>query len=279
MIRKVIFGIFISLLIVSCNKTYEQGMKSQDPAVILAAADQMYEQEKWAYAIELYRKAASSYAGKVESERIAYNSAYANFNDKNYPLAAQQFKNFYASFNRSDKAEEALFMSAYSYYQGSPEYNLDQSNTYDALRELQGFIDAYPQSDRVPEVNKYIDELQHKLEKKAFEIAKAYYKTLKYKAATVSFANFLDDFPDSDYREEAFMYLLRSRAELAIQSVYEKKENRLKDAITAYRLFVKTYPNSEYKSEAEDWWNQLNNETKSHKALMQQVEANKKESK
>lgn len=249
-------------------------MKSQDPAFILNAADELYQQEKWAYAIELYRKVASSYAGKEESEKIALNSAYANFYDKNYALAAKQFKNFYLSFSSSKDAEEALYMSAYSSYKGSPEYNLDQTNTYQALRDLQGFIDVYPESDKVKVVNEYIDELQKKLEKKAFEIAKAYHKTLKYKAATVAFANFLDDFPDSYLREDAYIYLLRSRSELALQSVYSKKENRLNDAVTTYKLFIKNYPKSSYLSEAEGWYNQLIKEIKDHKKLVQTVENN-----
>lgn len=274
MIKKVTAGIFLTLLLVSCNKTYESGMKSKEPEFVLNAADELFKQGKWAYAIELYKKAAPSYAGKEESEKITLNSAYANFNDKNYPLAARQFKNFYLSFNKSEKAEEALFMSAFSYYKGSPEYNLDQTNTYEALKELQGFVDTYPSSDKVKTVNEYITELQRKLEKKAFEIAKSYYITLKYKAATVSFANFLDDFPDSYLREDAYLYLLRSRAELAIQSVYNKKENRLKDAITAYKLFIKAYPDSKFKSEADNWLEKLNEETKAHNELMKTVESN-----
>ena len=191
-------------------------------------------------------------------------------------LAARQFKNYYLGFGNTEKAEEALFMSAFSYYQGSPKYNLDQTNTFEAIRELQGFIDAYPTSSKVKEANAYINELQEKLERKAFEIAKAYHKTLKYKAAAVSFANFLDDFPDSDLREEANMYLLRSRAELAINSVFDKKELRLKDANTTYRLFLNTYPNSEFKKEADEWHEKMNKELISHSEALKQIEEQKK---
>lgn len=276
MFKKVVVVAFFLGLLISCNKTYEKAMKSKDPEFILNAADQLYEAEKWPYAIELYRKVASAYAGTQEAEEIAYKSAYANFNDKNYPLAAQQFKNFYAGFNRSDRAEEALYMSAFSYYQGSPKYNLDQTNTYKAIVELQNFIDTYPASDKVQEANKYINELQQKLERKAFEIAKAYHKTLKYKAAAVSFANFLDDFPDSDLIEEANMYLVRSRAELAIKSIFDKKELRLKDAATTYRLFVKKYPNSEFRKEADEWQQKIEEEIAIHDKALKQFEEQKK---
>lgn len=279
MMKKLVGVLFIMVMLISCNKTYEKAMKSKDPEFILNAANQLYEEQKWPYAIELYQKVSSSYAGTQESENIAYNSAQANFNDKNYVLSAKQFKNFYLAYGRSERAELALFMSAYSYYMGSPKYNLDQTNTYEAIAEMQGFIDAYPTSGRVKEANGYINEMQQKLEKKAFEIAKAYHKTLKFKAASVAFANFLDDFPDSKLREEANMYLIRSRAELALQSVYDKKDNRLKDAATTIRVFNKSYPNSQFANEVSDWNQKIEKETASHAQLMAQVEEQKNKNK
>lgn len=257
MIKRVVLGLVVSCVLFSCNRTYEKAMKSDDPEFILKSANQLFEDQKWQYAIDLYQKISSSYAGKEEAEQIALNSAAANYEDKNYPLAAKQYKNFYIHFNKSDKAEEALYQSAYSYYKGSPEYNLDQKNTYAAIKELQGFIDRFPNSERVAEANKLMNELRQKLERKAFEIAKSYYKTLKYKSAVVNFANFLDDFPDSSYREEAYLNLLKSKAQLAIRSIYSKKALRIKEAKTAYRLFKKAYPESKYSEEAEKWLNRV----------------------
>lgn len=276
MIKKAVWVFFSMMLLFSCNKTYEKAMKSKEPEFILNAADELYDSEKWPYAIELYQKVSSAYAGTQQAEHINYRSAYANFYDKNYVLSARQFKNFYTANLRSEKAEEALFMSAYSYYMGSPKYNLDQTNTYEAIRELQGFIDAYPTSNRVKDANKYINELQQKLERKAFEIAQSYHKTLKFQAASVSFANFLDDFPDSKLREEAFMYMLRARAELGLQSVFSKKENRLKDALTTYRLFTQTYPNSKFSKEANDLHQKIEKELQTHATLVAQLKEEKK---
>uniref|UniRef100_UPI0039A4D6D1 outer membrane protein assembly factor BamD n=1 Tax=Ornithobacterium rhinotracheale TaxID=28251 RepID=UPI0039A4D6D1 len=253
MIKKTLIAALVVLAFASCNKSFERAMKSEDPQLILKTADELYAKKKWRYATDLYTKVAPSFAGTKEAEHIYLSSAYANFYDGNEALAAKQFENFYIQFRTSPKAEEALYMSAYSYYKGSPAYNLDQKNTHEAMKALQNFIDTYPTSSKVKEANELINELRKKLEKKAFSIAKDYYRTLKYKAAAVNFGNFIDDFPDSKYREEAYIYLLRSKAELAIQSVFAKKENRLKEAKTAYRLLKRNYPNSQYVAEAEKW--------------------------
>lgn len=247
-------------------------MKSNDAQYVLKTADELFAKKKWRYATDLYTKAAPDFAGTKESEHILLNSAYANYYDGNEALAAKQFENFYVQFRNSPKAQEALYMSAYSYYKGSPAYNLDQKNTYEAMKALQGFIDTYPTSDKVKEANELINDLRRKLEKKAFNIAKDYYRTLKFKAAAVNFGNFIDDFPDSKYREEAYIYLLRSKAELAIQSVLSKKENRLKDAKTSYRLLKRTYPNSPYLEEAEKWLKKIEDEEIVTKEQLKKIE-------
>ena len=150
------------------------------------------------------------------------------------------------------RAEDALFKSAFSYYKDSPKYDLDQTSTYTAISELQGFINAYPESANVNDANNYITELRQKLELKSFEISKVYYKTMKYKAAGVSFDNMIDEYPDSKFREEALMYSLRSKAELAMNfSRLEFKELRLQEAKTQYLLLTRYYPETKFKAEAD----------------------------
>lgn len=252
MFKKLAIIVFILTTAVSCNKDFEKAMKSSDKDFILQIANEMYEKGKWGNAIELYAKISSAFAGTEYSADIAYKQADANFQDKNYRLAAHQFKAFYLTNPSDERAEDAAYRSAYSFYTDSPVYNLDQKSTHSAIDEMQQFINSYPNSAKVPQANAYIQELQVKLEKKAFEIAKIYYKTLKYKAAGIAFDNMLDDFPDTKLREEAMIYSLRAKYELAVNySRFEKKELRLQDAVTQYKLFTKAFPDSKFQEEAQ----------------------------
>lgn len=266
------------LCMVSCNKRFESAMKSTDKDYILQIANEFYEEGKYANAIELFQKVNSAFSGTEQAADIAFKQADANFQDKNYRLAAHQFKTFYITNPTDPRAEDAAYRSAYAFYTDSPDYNLDQTSTHSAIKELQSFINMYPESSRVPEANGYINELREKLEKKSFEIAKIYYKTLKYKAAAIAFDNMMDDFPDTKLREEAMMYSLRSKYELAVNySRFETQDLRLQNALTQYKLLAKAYPSSKFLSEAEKINQKVEQEVVKHKATADRIAKNKAE--
>lgn len=205
---------------------------------------------KYSHAVVLYEKMVPYVTGTDLASEIAYRSANANFKLEKYTLAGHQFKNFHTGFSSDKRAEDALYMSALCFYKGSGEYNLDQTNTKSAIREMQNFINTYPNSEKLAECNLMIQELQEKLEKKAFENAKTFYKTMKYKAAVVSFDNVMSDFPDSKLKEQAYYYSFLSKYELAKNSILDLQEERIKDAQTAIRLFEEEFPKSEYITKA-----------------------------
>lgn len=273
MLKKLTLLVLIGASLTSCNKMYNQAMKSTDKDEIYTIANQLYNEGKLSHAIELYERISTSFVGTEKAAEIAYNTAEANFKDKSYRLAGHLFKNFAGSYPMDPRAEEALYLSAYSYYQDSPKYNLDQTSTYSAINELQGFINTYPESAHVVDANNYISELRKKLELKSFDIAKVYYKTMKYKAAGIAFDNMIDEYPDSQLREEAMMYSLRSKVELAINfSRLESKDLRLQEARTQYRQFVKYYPETKFKSEADKLVNDVEKDLAKTKEILAQIE-------
>ena len=113
---------------------------------------------------------------------------------KDYHLSGYQLERFESSYPKSEKAEEALFLSAKSYYMLSPVYSKEQKETKVAIEKLQLFINKFPNSQYLAEANTLVKELDFKLEQKAFEIAKqynttAYYESSDYEAAIKAFEN------------------------------------------------------------------------------------------
>ena len=259
--KKIFSLVLVSVLLVSCGE-YQKALKSEDVAVKTKVAEKMYEKEKYGKAIRLYEQIAPTVKGKPSAERIFYYYAKSYYNAKQYYLAGYQFENFAATYPKSEKREEAAFLGAECYYKLSPVFSLDQTDTEKALTKLQKFIDMYPNSEYLPQANAYVKELNEKLEKKAFEIAKQYNTISDYKSALKAFDNFIADFPGTPFKEEALYYRLDSAFKLAINSVEYKKQERLSYAKTTYINLVKFKSDTRYKTAADDMFATIEQELK-----------------
>ena len=181
---------------------------------------------------------------------------------KRYSLAAYQYENFVKSYPKSERVQEASFKAAKSYYFQSPEYSLDQEDTYNAIEKLQVFINLYPNSEYTPEANQMISELQEKLEKKDFEIAKQYYTIRDYKASIKANENFIAGFPGTKFREESLYTKFLSLYQIGINSIYSKKEERLKELQKEYDLILRYYPETPFLEDLNRKMDNVNSELK-----------------
>lgn len=261
----------------ACNTQQDKAMKSADKDFILKVANEKFEKKKWTDALALYERLSNLVAGTDDAPNVIYNSAYANYYDKNYKLAGHQFKNFAVTHPQDSRAEEASYMSALCYYEGSMDYNLDQTSTELAINELQNFLNNYPDSERSKNINELIDELSYKLEFKAYENAKQYFKMAEYKAANTSFENVLDDFPSTKLRMKIYDYMLRAKYELAVNSQYGLKKDRIESAIAFTKQLEKEVPNTDLSKTATDLRGKLVKERENFAALEIKVEARNKE--
>jgi len=270
--------IFTALLFLSGCKTEQQlALQSADKDFILRLANEKFEKKKWQDALALYERLSNLVAGTDDAPNVVFNSAYANYYDRNYKLAGYQFKNFAVSFPQDERKEEAAYMSALCYYEGSYDYNLDQSSTELAINELQDFLNNYPNSERGKNINELIDELSYKLEFKAYENARQYYKMADYRAANVTFENVLNDFPSTKLRPKIYDYIMKSRYELATNSIYDLKRDRIESALAFTRQIESELPGTEYSKTALDLREKLLKEKENFAKLEKSVEEKKEE--
>ena len=239
-----------SIALISCSK-YSKIQKNQDFNYKYEKALEYYEHEDYFKALNLFDQVMPFFRGTKEAEQISYKYGYAYYNQKEYTMASYYFDRFAKTFPRSELAEECAFMAAYCKYKESPIYKLDQTNTYEAINDLQLFINAYPYSERVTESNDLIDELREKLQKKDFETAKLYLKMKKYKAAVTSFDNLLREYPNTKFREDAMFYSIKAYYFYASRSVRKKREKRYEEANDVYNKFTTRYPDSKYNRDIE----------------------------
>lgn len=247
-IKSLFYSLLFLFLFTGCSNQYDRALRSTNPKFIFETASSEFQQEKWNKALTLYEHSVPYFVNSDSASIITYNTAYANYKIKNYEAAANQFKSYYERYE--DRKEESYYFSGYCYFLASPPYSLDQETTYKGIETLQGFINEYPNSDKISNINGYLDELRRKLEKKAYEIAFTYYQTYNYNSAIVSFSNMLENFPDTVLKEDAYYYIMISRYHLAISSVLKSKKTRLKEAILSTEQFQIKFPDSDKNTEA-----------------------------
>ena len=248
--NKIISILILLVLLTSCNE-YQKALKSESVSTKYELANKLYDQEKYSKAIRLFEQIATSYRGKPQAEKLFYLFSQAYYKTNQYYLAAYQFESFVSSYPKSEKLEECAFLGAKCFSTLSPEYSLDQKETFSAIDKLQNFIDTYPNSKDIVEANALLQNLVQKIEKKVYENAKAYHTISDYKSAIVALEIFINDYPGTPFKEEALFYRYDSAYKLAINSVPSKMEERLIDAKKMYSNLMKFKEDTQYKEKAD----------------------------
>ncbi|OIP51708.1 MAG: outer membrane protein assembly factor BamD [Flavobacteriaceae bacterium CG_4_8_14_3_um_filter_34_10] len=248
---RIFFLLVVSALLLGSCSPYQKMLRSEDIGLKFQYADSLYNAGKYKKALKLMEQLVPAYRGKPQAEKLMFLYADTFYILGDYYTAGYQFERFTTSYPKSEKIEEAAFKGAKSYYELSPRYSLDQKDTFIGLEKLQGFINMYPNSVLRQEANILVAELTNKIERKRFEIAKQYFNTSDYKAAIKAFDLYVVDFPGSEYRMEAFYLRLESAYLLAIGSLPNLVEGRLKDAKSHYASFNRYYSNSKRKADAD----------------------------
>ncbi|MFC5269386.1 outer membrane protein assembly factor BamD [Adhaeribacter terreus] len=243
----------VAVFFTACSD-FQKILKSDSVDKKYEAALKYYEKKDYYKAGLLLEELIPLLRGRPESEKAQFLYANTQYFQRDYVLSAYYFRNFYDTYPRSEFAEDAMFLHTKSLYKDSPSFDLDQTNTYTALEAIQEYLNRYPQSKNKEEANEMYDDLNEKLEVKAFESAKLYHQLRRYQSAIVALGNFQTNYPSSEFNEEAAFYQIESQYNLARESVAEKQRDRYYDVVGLYQGFIDKYPKSKYLRTAEGFY-------------------------
>ena len=247
----VILLVFTGLLLICGCSGYEKLLKSSDYAMKYDKAVEYFENEEYVRAGTLFDQIASIYRGTTKADTVYNYQAQSYYKQRDYILAGHHFNNLAMNYPNSVFREEAEFMVAYCYYKLSPKPSLDQENTRKAISAFQLYIIQNPGSLRITEAQTYIDDLRNKLVQKSYMNGKLYYNLASYKASIIALQNSLNDFPNTEHREELMFLLLKSHFLLAENRIYQKQIERYQATVDEYYSFVGEFSESKYRREAD----------------------------
>lgn len=263
--KKVVLAmIAVALLFSSCAQEFNQVYKSADYRYKYEYAKECFAQGKYTRAVTLLQELIVQAKGTSAAEESLYMLAMAEYCDRDYETAAATFKRYVKSYPRGVYAEQAEFYVGQSLYMSTPEPRLDQSATLQAISAFQEYLDLYPDAKMKEEAQQRLFALQDKLVEKELYSAQLYYNLgsyfgnctsggNNYEACIITAQNALKDYPYSSRREEFSVLIMKSKYELAEQSVETRKLERFQDAEDECYGFINEFPDSKERKHAEQY--------------------------
>ncbi|MBE6215399.1 MAG: outer membrane protein assembly factor BamD [Bacteroidales bacterium] len=233
----------------SCKSQYEILLNSNDVDAKYKAAFDYFENKKYSKSAALFESLSMLTEGTEKDDTVKYYWGLSNYNAKDYYTAETNFESFVETYPRSPFASEARYLRLDCLYLQTLRYELDQTPTYKAMNAISEYIMDYPESENLESCRNMLVELGERLDKKAYESARLYYKMEDYLASRVAFRNVLKDDSDNIYREDILYYIAMSSYKYASLSVPQKQKERYLTFVDDYFNFVGEIPDSHYRKE------------------------------
>lgn len=236
------------IMFTSCGG-FDKLMKSRDYPAMYEAGLKYFARKKDHKAIQIFTQIEQILDGTSKADTIKFYLAKANYRQGKYAESAELLDAFRKQYTRSVFAEEAEYLYAMSFYESSPNPDLDQTPTERAIVAFHEYTSRYPDSPKADAVEEIITELKMRLYDKAYQIGETYYNIGSYNSAITSFKNTLKTYQDIPHKEEIMYYIVKSNYLFARNSVEKKQRERYYNTIDAVYNFQAEFPESEYSDE------------------------------
>ena len=246
---RTIIIILAALLGVSCASQYDALLASNDVDAKYKAAFEYFEKGRYQKAAALFESMSLLTERTRRADTVQFYWGLSNYRYKDYYTAEANFTKFVEQFPQSSFAPEARFLRIDCLYRSTLRYELDQKPTYTAINAINEYLRDYPSNEYTADCKAMLKDLGDRLDTKAYEAAKLYYKMEDYLASRVALRNVLKDDSDNIYREDILYYIAMSSYKYAQLSVREKQKERYLTFIDDYLNFVGEIPESPYRKE------------------------------
>lgn len=237
------------VLAAACQTEYEALLNGNDVDKKYEAAFEFFNAGKYQKAAQLFESMTMLTNGTDKDDTVQYYWGLSNYRFKDYYTAQTNFEKFVENYPQSPFTESARFLKLDCLFRGTLRYELDQTPTYNTITEINRFLIEYPGTEWKEVCIRMLDDLGERLDRKAFENARLYYKMEDYKAARVALRNVLKDDADNIYREDVLYYTAMSSFKYAEMSIPSKQHERYLQFADDYFNFIGEYPESAYRAE------------------------------
>jgi outer membrane protein assembly factor BamD len=200
--------------------------------------------KKWFNAREYFRELVDSYPQspyRAEAKLGIGDSYLGDGTTESKILAINEFREFLTFFPTHSRADYAQYKLAMAHYYQMLNPQRDQTETREAIKEFDVFIERYPNSPLMGEVRTRLREAKDRLDTADYEVAVFYYRNRWYPGAAERLKTLLARDPEYTNRDGAYYYLGESLIRM----------QRPAEALPYFERLVHEFERSEYLADAQ----------------------------
>ncbi|MBS1818923.1 MAG: outer membrane protein assembly factor BamD [Acidobacteria bacterium] len=201
------------------------------------------DRKKWVTAREFFKQVTETYTQSPvrPDAKLGIGDTYLGEGSPEALVLAiaefQEFLSFYPTHPRADYAQYKLGLAHFRQMRAPQR---DQTETREAIRELETFVTRYPNSALLPEVQAKLRDAKDRLSEAEFEVGRFYWRIRWFPGAIDRLSTLIKSDPNYTGRDGAYYYLGESLVQV----------NRKAEALPIYEKLVAEFEQSEYLEQA-----------------------------
>jgi outer membrane protein assembly factor BamD len=226
------------------------GGRRSGPAPASAEADQFlfergsasFKDKKWLPAREYFRQIVDNYPQSTyrPDAKLAVGDTYiGEHSTESLLLAVNEFREFLTFYPTNPRADYAQFRLATALAEQMLAPERDQTNTKEVVKELQVFLDRYPNSALLGDATTLMRKAKDRLSEASYRVGFYYYRQRYYPGAIDRFKEVLKADPEFTNRDAVYFHLAESL-------VRQNQATSKAEALPYFERLLKEFVQSSY---------------------------------
>jgi outer membrane protein assembly factor BamD len=211
--------------------------------ILLDRGNAALKERKWATARQYFSELLESYPQsplRAEAKLGVGDTYLGENNSASYVYAQNEFREFLAFYPTNPRADYAQMQLGMVHFNQMLGPQRDQTETKEAIKEFQTFVERYPNSPLMAQVKQRLRDAKDRLSDADLAVGNHYLSIRYYPGAEQRYRYILENDPEYTRRDSLYFHLAET---------LEKTEKKA-EALPYYERLVKEYERSEYLEEA-----------------------------
>lgn len=201
------------------------------------------ERKRWMTSREYFRRIIDGYPQselRPDAKLGVGDSYLGEATTESLLLAVNEYREFLTFYPTSPRADYAQYKLGMTYYKQMRGPQRDQTETREAVREFQTFVERYPNSTLRPEVEQKLREARDRVSTAEYQVGVFYFKQRWYPGAIDRLRALLKSDPGFTYRDGLYYHLAESLLKVKLDA----------EALPLYDKLIAEFNQSEYLEKA-----------------------------